>query len=443
MYLLSLITIIAVVPLPVLSRQKGGTLGEVYKEYQDIKDATDKAKAAVSNFNYGLKTYQQCRASGASNCPLLATLCWAFKQFGEPAIATNMVFADYVDVIINYYCLGEPTLKCCRKIAGGHCWSAFNRPAPINCEGNPHYGPTYTAGLCLRPCPSGCPGCLCNYLSDCAAGAGPRLQSPARRFKITERMPDKDTWFSIGRMASFYPTLSGYFSDRPALFSDTVDTATSAKNTKIFGILSTESSASSQILDFIFHRGCSSFISTSLRLGNAVPSFDITNWRGTVISRTDDIVDALLPVRAALPQYAAARLGASVPNFWLKIDNISATNWDDGRRALALSDAGIDDVEREMLKYVDLGGLGLLREVLGKNWVLMAVPLNNGFQNAKSDKAIRIENGNSFDPCIDGDGRAFPVGIAQFTLNVNRDSRVLCDPARSSVIGCTNAFIMG
>lgn len=41
-------------------------------------------------------------------------------------------------------CAGEPPLKCCKSSGG--CHSAFNSDAPINCEGNPHYGPTSTAG---------------------------------------------------------------------------------------------------------------------------------------------------------------------------------------------------------------------------------------------------------------------------------------------------------
>jgi hypothetical protein len=103
-----------------------------YQVYTGVKSW--QGKAAL-----GYDSYLYCQASGASNCPVFAGLCFAYNAFLESKIATNFILASFSDVLANQYCLGEPTLKCCRETSGGFCWSAFNQPSPINCEGNPAY----------------------------------------------------------------------------------------------------------------------------------------------------------------------------------------------------------------------------------------------------------------------------------------------------------------
>jgi hypothetical protein len=90
---------------------------------------------------FAYDTYAHCRAGGGSDgmCSLMVPVCIALKKFLENAKAGGVVPLNTVlPPLDKTFCLGEPSLKCCKTATG--CHSAFNTEAPINCEGNPHYG---------------------------------------------------------------------------------------------------------------------------------------------------------------------------------------------------------------------------------------------------------------------------------------------------------------
>ena len=88
----------------------------------DMAGAYDEARGWYDKGDFAYKTYLYCQASDADNCPLMVALCVGYKQFVSPIVSKYFVISDFADLALNYYCLGEPTLKCCRKQSGGGCW---------------------------------------------------------------------------------------------------------------------------------------------------------------------------------------------------------------------------------------------------------------------------------------------------------------------------------
>jgi hypothetical protein len=114
------------------------------------------------------ETYSNCRATGSSNCLAFTAFCYGLSQVQGMSI--SIIPLSKILPPLDKWCKGEPPLKCCARFGLRGCHSAFNDDAPINCEGNPAYGPTWTPGVCL---PTnrypGDPGCLCDYLPKCAS----------------------------------------------------------------------------------------------------------------------------------------------------------------------------------------------------------------------------------------------------------------------------------
>eukprot|EP01084_Bolivina_argentea_P077863 141300_1 len=367
----------------------------------NLKDLWDDANDVWDKGNFWYETYLYCKASGASNCPLMASLCTAYQTFASPVMEKNFMASILSELAVNKYCLGEPTLKCCRKIAEYGCWSAFNQPAPINCEGNPAYGITETAGLCLAPCLEGCAGCLCNYLSRCNS-------PPRRRNLLSEASSYNTNYWKLGRMASVYSLISVVMNSEALSRNTEIDEYTSSF-ADIYGL--TYESKQEQIIDFIKWRGCKYYDRNSNILTSNIPILDLLNWNSVLIVR-DDIFDDIIPIKMALPYFAIVRYAAEIPQFWIKIDFIYSNVWDDEKRSEYLRNNSIDSAEFELLQYIDYGGLLLLKDIFHENWEIMAVPIDNEMYVNFTETTNNTSN--DFSKCHANDGRGSAAMIYDF-----------------------------
>eukprot|EP01083_Nonionella_stella_P303397 1050195_1 len=350
----------------------------------DIKDANDNGK-----FAYDVSTY--CKASGLSNCPTKVALCTGYQYFISPIISKHLIASTLSDLAaaVNSYCLGEPSLKCC-MVQGdkGNCWSAFNQPAPINCEGNPSYGATETVGDCLAPC-DGCAGCLCDYLAACNLNR--------RRRSLLAQTAYNTNYWKLGRMASVYWLITQAMNNQPVLNDnpeicscrdtnpDTMHCVSSfaeedemlcqtpGTNSLVFHTIA-RLTKQQQILDFIEWRGCEHWLFNKGRLIDNLPhNYTLKNWNGDDITRTHDIFDDVIPIRFAVPYYALIRYAIDIPQFWVKVDWVLGNTWTNITRNELLLNHSIDSPGHELLKYIDYGGLLLLQDIFGDDWSLFAI----------------------------------------------------------------------
>ena len=347
----------------------------------DVKDIYDTGKDIYDTGSFAYDVYTYCEASGLSNCPTIVALCTGYQYFLSPIISKNLIASVLSELAVNKYCLGEPSLKCCKTSNG--CHSAFNTDAPINCEGNAAYGPTSTAGLCLAPCLEGCNGCLCNYLAEC--------NSNRRRSLLSDASSYDTNYWKLGRMSSIYWLLTQAMYDIPA-YNDDANICSCGDNscgfipnhklppcsvTLNFGDvyweffesdvpepngftyqrITWEASVtrSSLIIDFIEWRGCQNWLFNKEILINNVPDYDLKRYNGDIITRIDDIFDEIIPIRVALPYYALIRFAIDVPQFWIKTDWILSSTWTNQTRRELLTNYSITSPTTELLKYIDYG----------------------------------------------------------------------------------------
>jgi hypothetical protein len=196
-----------------------------------------------------------------------------------------------------------------------------------------------------------------------------------------------------------------------------------------FGV-SINNDSSAEIIDFIQYRGCTNFLSNNDMLQSALGSYVILNFAGNPSSHsteTTDLVDSLVAVRAVLVHYAVARLAIDIPQFWGKIDFILGNNaWNDTTRAAVLKSSKVINPELELLRYVDFGGINLLKLALPENWVLLAVPIKNLVLPSNQtlwtagNKTLPLRS--SFH-CQASNGRGQPVDVVQF--NVSQKGRTV------------------
>ncbi|MBC7975352.1 MAG: hypothetical protein H7138_10225, partial [Myxococcales bacterium] len=128
---------------------------------QAVKDWIDHTEQVF----HMLEDYGRCVETGSDSAGCASQhIVYPGLCYLAAGLLTPVPWLDILDLPLEEACLGEPTLKCCKYTPDEFgCHSAFNTPAPINCEGNPLGGETF--GECLRP-PNGI-GCLCDYIPAC------------------------------------------------------------------------------------------------------------------------------------------------------------------------------------------------------------------------------------------------------------------------------------
>ena len=429
--------LIAILSLASCNSQKSLWLDDL----GDIKDAYDTGKDIFDNGRFAYDVYKYCKASGLSNCPAMAALCTGYQYFISPIISKNLIASVLSELAVNQYCLGDPPLKCCKKVGTNSCWSAFNTEAPLNCEGNPHYGPTETAGLCLAPC-DGCAGCLCNYLSDCNPDLGTR-----RRLQSAYT---QNRW-KLGRMASIYSKLSlsmgrGFgLKENPQYCScrdtnpgsmhcvDTYDNVlfceTPGPNSLVFHTITWETKVQ-QIIDFIEWRGCKGWLHNKQILIDNIPyDYPLKRFNGNLITRIGDIFDEIIPTRFALPYYALVRFAVDIPQFWVKVDWVFSNTWTNDTRIELLSNYSISSPHTEMLRYIDYGGLLLLQDIFDDDWMIFAIPeiddevLVSLNYNATTT-STSVPDNDDFYPCQLDNGRGTAAIIQDDLVSILVEQRL-------------------
>jgi hypothetical protein len=94
-----------------------------------------------------------------------AGACTAYLELGVEAAPQFQILGLPFEAI----CAGEPTLKCCKyePATQNGCHTAFNDPAPINCEGNSSTPNAKSYGPCLSTNDPVGIGCTCCGIAEC------------------------------------------------------------------------------------------------------------------------------------------------------------------------------------------------------------------------------------------------------------------------------------
>ena len=139
-----------------------GLLPEPLSDALDWWDRVDKARDL-------LEDAQTCAAAGlsSSTCAdvVWAGVCTAYLELGIEAAPQFQLLGLPFDKL----CEGEPTLKCCKyePATQNGCHTAFNSPAPINCEGNWTRPNAKSYGPCLSINDPLNLGCTCCGIAEC------------------------------------------------------------------------------------------------------------------------------------------------------------------------------------------------------------------------------------------------------------------------------------
>ena len=391
--------------------------------------ATKKGQAMMSLMGFAVDVGMACSAAGAADdCAVKPSICAALRLGLDATVGRVVVFAGLTDAVLSEFCLGEPTLKCCRTLNDGDCHSAFNSPAPINCEGNPTYGPTETAGPCVRPCP-GCAGCICNYLAACVTPIEDRRElfflndgdsAPTSEFtpvdndhRLLQKSPFEEYPFDyihLSRMNGFV--------DRVGVVLNQMNPNNPPADWTLIegnGVTSNDTTVVSELLDFITFRGCTNFSENVVLLQDSIGTVIPADFRGDQVDRPGDIIDQYPAIRQHLHYFALARLALDIPQFWLRVDFINGNIWNEELRQSTLTENNISDPEADLLKLVDYGGLQLLKLSLSDNWPLILVPVNESLWQLD----LSFEKTGGLLKCTKGNGRAEASQIQSFETIVD------------------------
>lgn len=392
--------------------------------------ATKKGQQMMALMGLAIDIDMACSAAGAADdCFVKPSICAALRLGLDATVGRVVVFAGLTNAVLSEFRLGEPTLKCCLTLNDGSCHSAFNSPAPINCEGNPNYGPTETAGPCVRPCP-GCAGCICHYLAACVTpnedGRELFFLRDGDSMSTSEFTPvDGHRWLEEGesRFEEYpfdYVHLSRMdgFVDRVGVVLNQMNPNNPPADWTLIegnGVTSIDTTVASELLDFITFRGCTGFSENVVLLQDNIGTVIPVDFRGDQVDRPGDIIDQYPTIRQSLHYFALARLALDIPQFWLRVDFINGNIWNEEFRQSTLTENGISDPEADLLKLVDYGGLQLLKLSLSDNWPLILVPVDESLWQL--DQAFE-ETGGLL-KCTKDSGRAEATQIQSFEATVD------------------------
>ena len=229
----------------------------------------------------------------------------------------------------------QAALKCCKYTPDQlGCHSAFNQPAPINCEGNPGFAGTAASfGPCLGV--DGSEGCVCDYLIPCEVG-GPRAQ------------------LSVQASAFF---ASDWFTDLIRAYQDALATQGQAGEHVTLKDLE-------RLTTFQGCKGRLDVLQSADPFRNIQPGVEMEYLQ-------------ISAVQQGLANIAALRVMLAVPNALLRLDAIRTRTWDAASRQAALSAAGVTNPDGALLTHLSPAGLLLLKASMPLDYVLLAVPAPN------------------------------------------------------------------
>ena len=226
------------------------------------------------------------------------------------------------------------SLKCCKYTSDEvGCHSAFNAPAPINCEGNPLFTTGGSFGPCLEV--NGGPGCVCDYLPACQLN-GPPNPTP--------------TVSSAFYASSWFVALTQAWQDALAIAS-TPTTVPAHPTVDDLGRLTN-------------FKGCKGWLDV---LQSADPLRDIDPAQEMDYNRITNI-------QRNLANNAALRVMLAVPNSLFRLDRIRERRWDSDTRLAYLNAAGISDPDATLRQNLSETGLYLLKHSIPGDYVLLAAP---------------------------------------------------------------------
>ncbi len=249
---------------------------------------------------------------------------------GAPAQALYQLLFDPV----NPFCTDDEltynlgSLKCCKyEPRQWGCHTAFNTPAPINCEGNPLYLDTAESfGDCMVP--STGLGCMCRHIAECT----------------TDGANDQNQWQSNTRKSMWFEELAEAYLSRLQHAGADPDEACG--------------------LEMAEYAGCRGFFDV-LAQGSVVLA--AKSWSEDQSNQT--LLDA---AHAELGSAAATRVLLALPNGHERYNYVASQVWTDAHKSAYL--AGVSDPEAELRNYLGACGLGLLQDTMPNTWELMAAP---------------------------------------------------------------------